>query len=89
MCCLNLISYTFKLYIFIELKKYTNDQYKWSYKNIKGLVMYQQIWPENNREFFFLTEVINNSADHHFIGHKVWASKEIPLNFTTIRYGIG
>ena len=38
---------------------------------------------------FSLTEAINNGADHHFIGHKVWASKEIPLNFTTIGHGIG
>lgn len=38
---------------------------------------------------FSLTEAINNSADHHFIGQKVRASKEIPLNFTTIGHGIG
>lgn len=49
----------------------------------------KQIWPKNKHVCFSLTEAINNGADHHFIGHKVWASKEIPLNFTTIGHGIG
>lgn len=42
-----LLTYIWIIYIFIGLKKYIIGQYKLTRKNIKELVMEQQIRPEN------------------------------------------